>query len=378
MQTTSFWASPYENRRQSLVHFRSFTAENYKKIKQKEHGKEHSSRRKIQHDPSNDGNDITVQAGGTNAARMSAVGRELDIEHGCVLEASELSRAEGGYDRGFAAPSGLLLEFQSVSLGLDEGITSLVSVVDDQEAANSSNNCSGSSVAPSHLEHAFSTPTNDDFEKDKGAILPREAALKAPESGINPADGCLSSHTDLSRVSDPDAHVDFASSTISDSMGVGKTQVTTVVADAEHTDGSSMLLQASQTSVEGSLFSNEDTNLSQEWTQEKDSLLHHLRSTAGLPWSRIALYFPHTSSSEVRRRFAEHVAAVPEHEGNVHPPKRKRGRPRKCDHPSAGIEQRRPSRTGANASQPCSTRWYDRYVGFFTFRASANRFLQRF
>ncbi|KAK1043805.1 hypothetical protein LTR74_018380 [Friedmanniomyces endolithicus] len=356
MQTTPFWAAPYENRRQSLVHFKSFTAENYKKIKQKEHGKEHSSRPKIQHDLSKNGEDMTFQAGGTNVALISAVGRGLEAGHGCVLEASELSRTEGGYERESAASSGLLLESQSVSLGLNEGIAIPVSVVDDPEAANSSTDCSASSAAQSHLEHAFSTPTNDDFERDKGATSPREAALKVRESGTNPADGCLSSHTDLTRVSDPGAPADFASSTISDCIGFGKTQVTTVTAGVEHTDGRSVLLQASPTSVEASLFSNEDTNLGQEWTQEKDNLLHHLRSTAGLPWSRIALYFPHTSSSEVRRRFAEHLAAAPEHETNFHPPKRKRGRPRKCDHPSTGIERRRPGQAGAKASQMRTTR----------------------
>ncbi|KAK3670750.1 hypothetical protein LTR78_009322 [Recurvomyces mirabilis] len=356
MQTTSFWAAPYESRCQSLVHFKSFTAENYKKIKQKEHQKVHNLRLKSQHDSSNNGYDIIFQAGGTNAALTSAVGRGLDAGHDCVLEASALSQTEGGHEHESATSPGLLLESPSVSLGLDEGVTSFVSVLNDQEVANSPKNCSEPSVAPSHLGHAFSMLTNDEFEMDKGATLPREAALKAPESGIDPADGCLSNYTDLNRGSDPDAHAAFASSTLSDSMDFGETQVTTVITDAEHTNGSSMLLQASQTSVEGSLFLNEDTDLGQEWTQQKDSLLHHLRSTAGLPWSRIALYFPHTSSSEVRRRFAEHLAAVPEHEKNVHPPERKRGRPRKCDHPLAGTGQRRRNLAEADASQSCSTR----------------------
>lgn len=44
MQTTAFWAVPYEDERQSFVQFRSFTAENYKKIKQKEHEKQQNFR----------------------------------------------------------------------------------------------------------------------------------------------------------------------------------------------------------------------------------------------------------------------------------------------------------------------------------------------
>ncbi|KAK4551498.1 hypothetical protein LTR86_011139 [Recurvomyces mirabilis] len=203
MQTTPFWAAPYENRRQSLVHFKSFTAENYKKIKQKEHWKEHSSRPKIQHDPSKNGNDITFQAGGTNAALMSAVGRGLEAGHGCVLEASELSQTEGGYDHESAASPGLLLESQSVSLGLNKSVASPASVVNDPEAAKSSNDCSASAAAPSHPEHAFSTPTNDDLEKDEGATASREATPEARESRISSAGGCLSRHTDLTRISDP-------------------------------------------------------------------------------------------------------------------------------------------------------------------------------
>ncbi|KAK1031349.1 hypothetical protein LTR74_018970, partial [Friedmanniomyces endolithicus] len=62
MQTTAFWAVPYENERQSFVQFRSFTAENYKKVKQKEHEKEQNFRPKIQHDQSNKGSDNTLQA----------------------------------------------------------------------------------------------------------------------------------------------------------------------------------------------------------------------------------------------------------------------------------------------------------------------------
>ena len=43
MQTTAFWAVPYENERQSFIQFRAFTAENYKKIKQKSTRKSRTS-----------------------------------------------------------------------------------------------------------------------------------------------------------------------------------------------------------------------------------------------------------------------------------------------------------------------------------------------
>jgi len=161
-------------------------------------------------------------------------------------------------------------------------------------------------------------------------------------------------------VSDSGAQADFASSSISDGTAFGKTQVITRTANADCIDDGSVLLQTSKASVIPQRLSKETTDPSQEWTQEKNDLLRHLRSTAGLSWARIALYFPHNSKSELRCKFAARVATTVEQEKNIHLLKRKRGRSRKCEHPPSRTEQRRQSQARADRSQPFATRPYDR------------------
>ncbi|KAK1813216.1 hypothetical protein LTR12_012405 [Friedmanniomyces endolithicus] len=78
-------------------------------------------------------------------------------------------------------------------------------------------------------------------------------------------------------------------------MAFSETQVITRTANADCTDDESDSLQTSEASVIPQRLSKETTDPSQEWTHEKDDLLHHLRSTAGLPWAKTSLYFPHYS-----------------------------------------------------------------------------------
>ncbi len=388
LQTTAFWAVPYENERQSFVQFRSFTAENYKKIKQKKHEKEQNFRPKIQHDQSTKGSDNTLQADGTSAMVMNAAGSELSAGQGVRSEATEPSPVGAGCDCELTDSQSPMIEPQSNPTELSEFLTSPVLADEVFKTADPSMNCSASPAAQlldgtSRLDYATdpgetSMSIGDIFRKDKGTVLQKGVALRALESGVTPADGRLVSHTYETRVSDSGAEADFASSTISDGTAFSKTQVITRTANADCIDDGSVLLQTPEASVIPQRLSKETTDPGQEWTQEKDDLLHHLRSTAGLSWARIALYFPHNSKSILRCKFAARVATMVEQEKSIHLLERKRGRPRKCEHPQSRIEQRRQSQTRTDRSQPLATRPYDRYAAPFASHPSANRSLQRF
>ncbi|KAK4551740.1 hypothetical protein LTR86_010933 [Recurvomyces mirabilis] len=337
IQSTPFRIIRDENEPRSIVQFKSFTAEDYKKIKQKEHGKEHKQISKIKYHQLNAGSDTMLQANSTDTVLTNGFGPVRDAKQGSVLTPSELFRVGSDYDCEMASLLSLTTEPQELSRERSDYSTSPASINELFEAADPSLNYSAPRAAQlfdtiSRLEFAsdsggISTFPDDVFTQDTGTASTREVAPGTLEPGISATDGRLSYHINEPRVSRSGARANFAVLTDPCRMDYGRTPVTTRTVALDGTDDSFESLHPPQSSSIPLLPSEANTELDQGCAQEKDSLPHHLRSTAGLSWARIAPYFPRTTKSELRRRFAENMASTMQHGKDIVPPKRKRGRP---------------------------------------------------
>lgn len=328
-------AAPFRiaNDNQNRVQFQSFTAASYEKIKQRERRKERNCKDTSRDArPGNASGDASGDSSGDTSGReMTTHGSDaaFDCEFGGTLNWGcnvdeqgqwTLPSPSSGGNRdsestdSWETLSGLLSIQSDRTGGLDPFLSTMTTI----NTAPSS--CSSSQ---SMLPLLADTPL-------LGRPIDFEQALFPDVSGIGEADesatslafcatgGCDLSHTDDAppmMLTCPGSTIDSLSTEDLNDSGSDESQTIDPLMDCSGASNAEVETQPLEPAYTPLLSPNPEAV--DKWSAEDDSRLYHLQITAGLPWDRVARYFPHTALPALRDRWAANSAVT------------LRGRPRK-------------------------------------------------